>query len=57
MYVGCPLPTLLALSNEQRVIADLLSAIRHLLPNRFYAHLSPGLEEDTYTRRSSSLHQ
>lgn len=43
MYVGLPLPTLLALSNEPQVMGDLLSAIRHLLPHRFYAHLSPGV--------------
>ena len=44
MYVGLSLPTLLALSNEYDVMVKLLTSIRHLLPNRFYAHLSPGLE-------------
>lgn len=44
LYVGPTLPTLLALSNEYEVMAKLLSSIRHLFPNRFYAHLSPGLE-------------
>ncbi|MBN2028660.1 GNAT family N-acetyltransferase [bacterium] len=44
IYVGLPLPTLLALSSEQKVIARLLASIQHLLPNRFYAHLSPGLD-------------
>lgn len=44
MYVGLSLPTLLALSNEYDVMAELLTSIQHLLPNRFYAHLSPGLE-------------
>lgn len=44
VYVGLPLPTLLALSNERDVMAELLQSIQHLLPYRFYAHLSPGLE-------------
>ena len=44
VYVGLPLPTLLALSNEHDVMAKLLISIQHLLPYRFYAHLSPGLE-------------
>lgn len=44
IYVGLPLPTLLALSREQEVMAGLLASIQHLLPGRFYAHLSPGLE-------------
>jgi ribosomal protein S18 acetylase RimI-like enzyme len=44
LYVGLSLPTLLALSNEHDVMAELLTSIQHLLPYRFYAHLSPGLE-------------
>jgi ribosomal protein S18 acetylase RimI-like enzyme len=44
VYVGLPLPTLLALSKEHDVMAELLVSIQHLLPYRFYAHLSPGLE-------------
>jgi ribosomal protein S18 acetylase RimI-like enzyme len=44
VYVGLSLPTLLALSNEHDVMAELLTSIQHLLPYRFYAHLSPGLE-------------
>jgi ribosomal protein S18 acetylase RimI-like enzyme len=44
LYVGLSLPTLLALSNEHEVMAELLTSIQHLLPFRFYAHLSPGLE-------------
>jgi ribosomal protein S18 acetylase RimI-like enzyme len=43
MYIGLPLPTLLAFSDEEGVMVKLLSSIQHLLPNRFYAHLSPGL--------------
>lgn len=44
VYVGLPLPTLLALSNELDAMTGLLISIQHLLPYRFYAHLSPGLE-------------
>lgn len=44
VYAGLPLPTLLALSGEHAAMAKLLSSILHLLPNQFYAHLSPGLE-------------
>ncbi len=44
LYVGQLLPTLLALSDEDDVIRELLGAIEHLLPHRFYAHLSPGVE-------------
>lgn len=45
LYTGLPLPTLLALSEEQRPIRDLLRSMIHLLPGKFYAHLSPGLED------------
>jgi ribosomal protein S18 acetylase RimI-like enzyme len=44
LYVGILPPTLLALSKEHDVMRELLIAIQHLLPDRFYAHLSPGLE-------------
>lgn len=44
MYVGLSLPTILAFSNENDVMVKLLASIQHLLPNRYYAHLSPGLE-------------
>ena len=44
LYVGMPLPTLLALSKEPDVMIKLLRAIEHLLPARFYAHLTPALE-------------
>lgn len=45
LYTGLPLPTLLALSDEVHPLKNLLRSMRHLLPRRFYAHLSPGLEE------------
>jgi ribosomal protein S18 acetylase RimI-like enzyme len=44
LYLGLSLPTLLALSEERDAIKALLESIHHLLPHRFYAHLSPGLE-------------
>jgi GNAT superfamily N-acetyltransferase len=44
LYVGQTLPTLLALSEKTDNIFSLLESILHLLPQRFYAHLSPGVE-------------
>jgi GNAT superfamily N-acetyltransferase len=43
LYTRLPLPTLLVLSADIGPVRDLLGAIVHLLPARFYAHLSPGL--------------
>lgn len=37
-------PVLLALSEEPAIMQALLKSVQHLLPYRFYAHLSPGLE-------------
>ncbi len=59
MYADLPLPTLLALSNEPQVMGDLLSSIHHLLPHRFYAHLSLGLApalNDVYHLESHGIH-
>jgi predicted GNAT family acetyltransferase len=44
VYTGCSLPTLLALSRRIDAVRKLLDSMRHLLPSRFYAHLSPGVE-------------
>jgi len=44
VYVGMEVPTLLALSDDLKVMKKLLIEIQHLLPVKFYAHLSPGLE-------------
>lgn len=44
LYAGQSLPTLLALSEKPDSMHGLLESISHLLPQRFYAHLSPGLE-------------
>jgi ribosomal protein S18 acetylase RimI-like enzyme len=44
LYIGQSLPTLLALSEQPSFMSDLLESVIHLLPRRFYAHLSPGVE-------------
>jgi len=44
LYTGLSLPTLLALSENTDKMQCLLKSISHLLPQRFYAHLSPGVE-------------
>ncbi len=59
MYVGISLPTLLAFSNEHDAMEELLVSIQHLLPDRFYAHLSPKLEDvldETYDLESYGKH-
>ena len=56
LYVGMPLPTLLALSEEPGVKRKLLQAIQHLLPVRFYAHLSPGLGDVLNERHDLTSH-
>jgi len=45
LYSGVPSPVLLALSDDLERMKALLRSIIHLLPNRFYSHLSPGTEE------------
>jgi RimJ/RimL family protein N-acetyltransferase len=44
LYTGQSLPTLLALSENPDRMKDLLGSILHLLPQHFYAHLTPGVE-------------
>lgn len=44
LYVGQSLPTLLAISDRPEGMCELLESVIHLLPQRFYAHLSPGVE-------------
>ena len=44
LYTGQFLPTLLALSDKPDCMHDLVGSILHLLPHRFYAHLTPGVE-------------
>lgn len=44
LYAGTSLPVLLAVAEEDSEPGrDLLGSIVHLLPRRFYAHLTPGL--------------
>ena len=46
LYTGLTIPVILALAEEELApIQELLNSIIHLLPNRFYLNISPGLEE------------
>ncbi len=45
LYTGQVLPTLVGLCEDAGPMGKLLESIRPLLPGRFYAHLSVGLEE------------
>jgi RimJ/RimL family protein N-acetyltransferase len=47
LFHGAGLPILLALDTPDRVgpLAELVTGLLPLLPRRFYAHLSPGLEQ------------
>ncbi len=45
LYTGAEIPTLLAFSGEPAKMSKLIQSILHLLPNRFHAHLSPGVED------------
>jgi GNAT superfamily N-acetyltransferase len=59
VYAGPDLPTVLALSDSPDAMAELLGSILNLLPDRFYAHLSPGLErtlEESFELESLGAH-
>ncbi|RKR91209.1 putative GNAT family acetyltransferase [Micromonospora pisi] len=61
LYHGAGLPILLALDTPDRSepLAGLLTELLPLLPRRFYAHLSPGLEhalEPAYEAESNGPH-
>lgn len=59
LYIGQPLPTLLALSEQPERMCGLLESLLHLLPRRFYAHVSPGAESafhKTHTLESHGEH-
>jgi len=45
LYTASQDPTLLALSGQQDVMSELIRSIFHILPERFYAHLSPRVAE------------
>jgi len=59
LYTGISLPVLLALTEEPILMCDLLRAIAHLLPKKFYAHLSQdsiAVFADEYQIKSYGLH-
>lgn len=59
LYSGQDVPTLLALSNEGDAVAELVCSIKPELPPKFYAHLSPGLENiltDTHDLTAHGTH-
>jgi ribosomal protein S18 acetylase RimI-like enzyme len=45
LYTASPDPTLLAVSEQENVMWELVRSIFNILPERFYAHLSPGVAE------------
>jgi ribosomal protein S18 acetylase RimI-like enzyme len=45
LYTAADVPTLLALSDKLDVMRELVQSIFHILPERFYAHLSPAVAE------------
>lgn len=58
LYSGQSLPTLLALArNDAPAMTDLLGAIAERLPDRVYAHLTPGLREPLAARFPRHDHQ
>jgi len=46
LYTGLELPTILAFDKNISFLQELFEHIKHLLPERFYAHFSVGLEKD-----------
>ena len=60
LFSGLSLPTLLAIGDERSLeLPELVRSILHLLPRRFYAHLSPGAPAvlaEQYAIESRGLH-
>jgi GNAT superfamily N-acetyltransferase len=56
VYTGQPLPVLLALDRDPEAMGELLNSIRDYLPDRFYSHLSPGLESVFTRTHRADLH-
>ena len=59
LYTIAPLPTLLALSEDKDMLAKLLQSIFHVLPGRFFSHLSPEVEDifkEQYELQSHGKH-
>lgn len=45
LYTGSAVPTLLAFSEEPATMSELVRSVLHLLPDRFHAHFSHGVED------------
>jgi len=56
LYTASPDPTLLAISERQDVMPELVNAIFHILPERFYAHLSPSVAESVRLQCKTESH-
>lgn len=59
IYLSPSIPVLLAFSEEKEKITLLLKEVLNYLPNKFYAHLSPTLEEifvDNYKHQFNGEH-
>lgn len=59
LYNGPPPPTLLALSDDRDATSQLLVSIPDLLPEKFYAHLSPAINlalNENFDLKSHGLH-
>jgi len=59
LYSGQELPTLLAFADPPEIMLELIESIIHLLPVKFYAHLSPSVEDvfkDDYDLKSGGRH-
>lgn len=57
LYTGQQLPTLQAMSEQAGLMRKLLRSISHILPDRFHAHLSPGVEEAFKGRYQLESHE
>lgn len=59
LYAGKALPTVVGISEEPDVVSELLRELSALLPARFHAHLSPGVEDvfrDSHKIRPHGTH-
>jgi len=59
LYTASDNPTMLALSEQQDVMLELVQSIFHVFPERFYAHMSPevaGVVERQYKTESHGKH-
>lgn len=59
IYKGPDLPTVIALSRDYIIMSELLSSVKHIVPDRFFLHLSPDLENiltKTFQLKSGSEH-